>query len=68
MTATVHHLRPRANTPVTANRAPIPRAFNEFSPVSQVVESHLFADLDSYADRLDRAAIIDMVERWKKQA
>lgn len=35
------------------------------APVMQVVESHLFADLDAYADRLDKAAIVDMVEKWK---
>lgn len=64
----VIQLNPKRKRPLTADPAAMPRSISELSPPLEVLQSHLFADLDAYADRFDRRTIEDMFERWRKQA
>lgn len=65
MTTNVIQLNPQRKRPLTADRAATPRAISELSPPLEVLQSHLFADLDAYADRFDRRTVVDLVEKWK---
>ena len=67
--AKVIPLRPHGSDKLTAQHRSIPRAVvSELAPPYQVMQSHLHADLDAYAEKYGRGAVEDLFEQWKRQA